>query len=80
MSEETRQAKSAVPRAMLWSIFMNGVLGFIMVNILLAGMGSVDDALDSSSPIMAILLNATGSTKATTANNCDDDRTVRHLL
>lgn len=67
MSEETRKAKSAVPRAMFWSIFMNGVLGFIMVNILLSAMGSVDDALNSASPIMAILLEATGSTKATTA-------------
>jgi choline transport protein len=67
MSEETRKAKSAVPRAMFWSIFMNGVLGFIMVNILLASMGSVDDALNSSSPIMAILLSVTGSNGVTTA-------------
>ena len=67
MSEETRKAKSAVPRAMFWSIFMNGVLGFIMVNILLAAMGSVDDALDSASPILTIILNATGSKSASTA-------------
>ncbi|CAM1503633.1 Fc.00g012240.m01.CDS01 [Cosmosporella sp. VM-42] len=67
MSEETRKAKSAVPRAMFWSIFMNGVLGFIMVNILLASMGSVDDALNSASPILTILLSVTGSKKATTA-------------
>jgi choline transport protein len=67
MSEETRKAKSAVPRAMFWSIFMNGVLGFIMVNILLASMGSVEDALNSASPILTILLQVTGSTGATTA-------------
>jgi amino acid transporter len=67
MSEETRKAKSAVPRAMFWSIFMNGVLGFIMVNVLLASMGSVADALDSASPILTILLNTTESTGATTA-------------
>ncbi|KAH8714675.1 amino acid/polyamine transporter I [Ilyonectria robusta] len=67
MSEETRKAKSAVPRAMFWSIFMNGVLGFIMVNVLLASMGSIDDALNSASPILTILLTVTGSEKATTA-------------
>lgn len=67
MSEETRKAKSAVPRAMFWSIFMNGVLGFIMVNVILVSMGSVDDALNSASPILAILLSVTGSKAATTA-------------
>ncbi|KAI5456626.1 amino acid/polyamine transporter I [Mariannaea sp. PMI_226] len=67
MSEETRKAKSAVPRAMFWSIFLNGCLGFVMVNVILSAMGSVDDALASSSPILAILLEVTGSTKATTA-------------
>lgn len=67
MSEETRKAKSAVPRAMFWSIFMNGVLGFIMVNVLISAMGSVEDMLSQPSQIQAILLNATGSNKGTTA-------------
>jgi choline transport protein len=67
MSEETRKAKSAVPRAMFWSIFMNGMLGFIMVNVLISAMGSVEDMLSQTSQIQAILLNVTGSTKATTA-------------
>ncbi|KAF5586352.1 GABA permease [Fusarium pseudocircinatum] len=67
MSEETRKAKSAVPRAMFWSIFMNGVLGFIMVNVLISAMGSVEDMLEQPSQIQAILLNVTGSNKATTA-------------
>lgn len=67
MSEETRKAKSAVPRAMFWSIFMNGILGFIMVNVLISAMGPVDDMLSQTSQIQAILLNATGSNKATTA-------------
>ncbi|KAM5344334.1 hypothetical protein ACJ41O_012871 [Fusarium nematophilum] len=67
MSEETRKAKSAVPRAMFWSIFMNGVLGFVMVNVLLAVMGSVEDILAQPSAILYILNNVTGSQKATTA-------------
>jgi choline transport protein len=67
MAEETRQAKSAVPRAMFWSIFMNGILAFVMVIVILVAMGSVEDALNSSSPIVAILLTITGSKPATTA-------------
>ncbi|RDW72221.1 hypothetical protein BP5796_08255 [Coleophoma crateriformis] len=67
MAEETRKAKSAVPRAMFWSIFMNGILAFIMVIVILIAMGSVDDALSASSPIVAILLAVTGSKPVTTA-------------
>lgn len=67
MSEEVRQAKSAVPRAMFWSIFMNGVLGYVMVMVILVSMGSITDALNSASPIIAILQNVTGSNAATTA-------------
>lgn len=67
MSEEVRKAKSAVPRAMFWSIFMNGILGYAMVISILVAMGSVEDALSSASPIVAILQNVTGSIAATTA-------------
>ncbi len=66
MSEETRKAKSAVPKAMFWSIFMNGCLGFIIVNALLDSMGSIDEAINSASPILTILLNVTGSKGAPT--------------
>lgn len=31
MAEETKNAKLAVPRGMIWSIFSNGILGFIML-------------------------------------------------
>lgn len=67
MAEETRQAKLAVPRAMFWSIVMNGVLAFVMVLVILFTMGTVEDALDSSFPIVTILLGITGSKAATTA-------------
>lgn len=67
MSEEVRKAKSAVPRAMFWSIFMNGILGYAMVISILVAMGSVEDALASTSPIAAILQSVTRSTAATTA-------------
>jgi choline transport protein len=52
---------------MFWSIFMNGVLGYIMVILILVAMPSVEDALNSSSPIIAILQSVTGSNAATTA-------------
>lgn len=67
MSEEVRKAKSAVPRAMFWSIFMNGVLGYIMVMVILVSMGTVEDALSSATPIIPILQHVTGSNAATTA-------------
>lgn len=55
MSEETRKAKSAVPRAMFWSIFMNGTLAFVMIIMILVSMGSVEDTLNASHPIIAVL-------------------------
>lgn len=67
MSEETQQAKLAVPRAMFWSILTNGVLAFVMVIVLLVSMGSIEDALMAASPIESILLQITGSKAATTA-------------
>lgn len=65
MSEETRSAKLSVPRAMFWSIFTNGILGFVMVIVILVSMGSVDEALTSAMPINTILLQITKSTTAT---------------
>ncbi|ROW16412.1 hypothetical protein VPNG_02830 [Cytospora leucostoma] len=67
MSEETRKARLAVPRAMFWSIFTNGILAFVMVIVLLVSMGSIEDALLAASPIESILLQITGSKAATTA-------------
>lgn len=55
MSEETKKAKSAVPRAMFWSIVMNGVLAFIMVIMILLSMGSVEDTLGAAHPVIAVL-------------------------
>lgn len=62
ISEETRKARSAIPRAMFWSICMNAALAFGMVIIFLYCLGPVDGVLESSYPLMAIALNATQST------------------
>lgn len=65
MSEETRKAKLSVPRAMFWSILTNGILGFIMAVVIAVSMGTIDEALSASMPIMAILLQVTRSKAAT---------------
>ena len=67
MGEEVKKAKQAVPRATFWSIAVNGVLAYAMVIAILSAIGSVDDVLSSGFPIATILLQATGSVKATTA-------------
>ena len=61
MSEEVRAARHAVPRAMFWSIVMNGVLAFAMTIVFLFCLGNVDDVLESTYPLLSICVNATGS-------------------
>lgn len=66
----TRRARSAVHRAMVWSIAINGSLAIIMAGIVLIYMGNVDVALRSPNPFATIMLNITGSRAATTAIIC----------
>ncbi|KAK4502029.1 hypothetical protein PRZ48_007840 [Zasmidium cellare] len=67
MSEEVRKSRDAVPRAMVLTIALNGVLGFAMVIALLFSLGPLEQALEAEWPILAILLNTTGSVKTTAA-------------
>jgi len=67
MSEEVRKAKQAVPRAMFWTIALNGILAYAIIVVILFTMGSLDNALNSSFPIIEVVQQATHSTKATTA-------------
>lgn len=67
MSEEVRKAKHAVPRALFWTIALNGILGYAMVLAILFASGSLDEDLNSYWPIIVIVQNVTGSVKATTA-------------
>lgn len=67
MGEETRNAKRAVPRAVFWSVATNIALGLVMIITFGICMPSIDILLNSSSPIVTILLNTTGSSKGTTA-------------
>lgn len=72
MSEEVRNPATVVPRIIVQSVAINGVLAFGFVLILLFFVGDVGAALDPSSgfPSIAIFLQATGSAKAATAMQC----------
>lgn len=70
MSEETKKAKQAVPRATLYSIMLNGALGYCMAITLATCMGPMEDVLNSGFPVATILLRITGSVPATTALIC----------
>ena len=48
MSEEVRQARVAVPRALMASVFINGLLGFGMLVAILFCIGSIQNALTPS--------------------------------
>ncbi|KAK2024776.1 LPXTG-domain-containing protein [Colletotrichum zoysiae] len=70
MAEEVRRAKQAVPRAMLWTIVLNGVLSYGIIMAILFGMGgATEEILASDYPIIPLLLNAAGP-KAGTAMVC----------
>jgi choline transport protein len=70
MSEEVRRAKQAVPRSMFYTICLNGILAYSIIVVILYTMGPLDDALNSSFPIIEICQQATGSIKAATAMVC----------
>lgn len=69
MSEEVRNPARVVPRILIQSIAINGVLAFAFMLVLLFCIGNVKDALESPSgfPIIEIFYQATKSTKATNA-------------
>jgi energy-coupling factor transporter transmembrane protein EcfT len=47
MSEELRDASKTLPRSMLWTTFVNGSMGFVMLVTFCSVLGSIDDALAS---------------------------------
>ncbi|GMF76276.1 unnamed protein product [Aspergillus oryzae] len=55
---------------MVWSVATNAVLAYAIVICMLFTMGSVEDALNASFPIIEICQHATGSTQAATAMVC----------
>jgi choline transport protein len=70
MSEEVRKARQAVPRAMFWTICLNGVLAYAIIIVILFCMGDIDAVLNAPFPIVEICTQATGSVAAATAMVC----------
>jgi len=72
MSEEIRNAALVTPHSILFSIFLNGVLGFGMLIATLFCLGDVQAALDSPTgyPFMEIFLQATKSVSGAAIMSC----------
>ncbi|KIV86604.1 hypothetical protein PV11_02204 [Exophiala sideris] len=66
MSEEVRKAKNAVPRSMILTIVINGVMAFSFILVILYCLGD-PSALTATYPIVDICYGATGSYPATNA-------------
>jgi choline transport protein len=72
MSEEIEHAEMVVPRALIASVTLNGILGFGFLIALLFSMGDVQDAIYSPTgyPLIEIFYQATQSRRATNAMVC----------
>ena len=64
MSEEIHNAATVVPRSIIWSVFLNGVVGASMYIAILFRMGDVNAALNTEYvyPFIEVLLQALHST------------------
>src|SRR5271170_3948088 len=72
MSEEMKNAARDVPRAMVGSVVISGILTFPYIIALLFAVGDIDDLLASptGSPITQLFVNVTGSNAGGIALNC----------
>ncbi|MCJ1302732.1 hypothetical protein MMC08_005536 [Hypocenomyce scalaris] len=63
MSEEIKDAGETLPKAMMWSVALNSILGFVMVLTLCFTLGNVTTILASATgyPFIQIIYNATSS-------------------
>lgn len=63
MAEETRNASSVIPKAMMWSYFINGLMVFLMLITYCFCLTDLAEAFHSPTgyPFIAVFANATGS-------------------
>ena len=63
MAEETRDASSVIPKAMIWSYFINGLMVFLMLVTYCFCLADLAAAANSPTgyPFIAVFANATGS-------------------
>jgi choline transport protein len=69
MSEEAHDAPLNIPRAMIWSVIINGGAGFAYIIAILYAITDADSVLSTPTglPIIAVFLQATNNQKAATA-------------
>lgn len=69
MSEEAYNAPLNIPRAMIWSVIINGTAGFAYIITILYAITDVDTvfATPTGFPIIAVFVEATNNQKAATA-------------
>lgn len=67
MSEEIKDASSVLPRAMMWTVVINGSMGFVMLVTFCFCLGDVDAALANPDvmPFVQVFLTATKSKAGT---------------
>lgn len=74
MSEETHRASVNIPRAMVWSIIINGLAGFAYIITVLYSITDIDTVLtigaDTGYPIIGVFQLATKNNNAATAMLC----------
>ncbi|KAJ9632791.1 hypothetical protein H2204_007666 [Knufia peltigerae] len=63
MAEELKNASKILPRAMIWTIIVNGALGFVMLVTFLYTLGDLEEDLATPTgyPIIQVFDTATGS-------------------
>lgn len=69
MAEESRNAPRILPKAMIWSIVTNGLMGLVLLITFLYTMGDITVALQSPTglPLVEVFRNAIGSNSGATA-------------
>ncbi len=69
MSEEIQNAALVVPRSIMFSIYINGCLGFAMLLVALFSLNDIEKTLKTPTgyPYMQIFLDSTGSVTGATA-------------
>ncbi|PPJ55501.1 hypothetical protein CBER1_07038 [Cercospora berteroae] len=67
LAEEVRKPAMTVPSVMVLTILINGAMAWLFILVILFTMGNPDDALNYPQPMLAVMLNATGSARGATA-------------
>jgi amino acid transporter len=67
-AEEVQYASLNVPRSMIFTMLMNGVMGFAIILVILFCIGDVESVMSTPTgwPFIQLLYNAVGSKAATT--------------